>query len=490
MHIGIVGAGAAAVALLDALAGLDAAPGAVTVFDGSSALWRGRPYQPDLAAVRVNAPPPLMSVRAGDREHYQRWLAEQGDMTRYLDPGLGQPLVPRATYGDYLEQTARAAIARLRGRGWRVGVVNSYVTAAGRDTATVLHAADGSDHPVDRVVLCVGSGGPRDHYGLTGTPGYVNEPYPLAVTTAGIPPEAEVAVIGSGLTAVDVVAALAERGHTGPIGVHSRSGVLPYVQQRPVPLAPVRLTPAEAVRLAGAGPVTFAQLVELMRAELAEHGQDLDPLTAEIRNSDAEDPVVRLRRQLGEVDAPHLGRRLLVLAIRVLGPIVWPALAEDDRTMLRTGYFRTISSLSSPMVPHNADIVLRQLETGRLRLRSGLTKIEARPDGGFTVHDDAEWRADVVINAVNPPAYTTPAESEPLLGVLQATGQAEFARGGGVAVDPHTHQVLVGGRPDPVWYVLGNLAAASMFIATNPPGLAAEAAMLARRLVDGRGRVG
>lgn len=484
MHIGIVGAGAASVALLDALAGLEAAPGAVTVFDGSSALWRGRPYQPDLAAVRVNAPPAMMSVRAGDGAHYQRWLAEQDDMTRYLDPGLGQVLVPRATYGDYLEQTARTAIGWLRGRGWRVGVVNSHVTDAGRDTAAaVLHTADGSSHRVDRAVLCVGSGLPRDHYGLSGAPGYVNEPYPLATTGAGIPPEAKVAVIGSGLTAVDVAAALTERGHTGPISLHSRSGVLPYVQQRPVPVAPVRLTPAEAVRLVSAGPVTLEQLIELMRAELAEHGQDLDPLTAEIRNTGNEDPVARLRRQLGEVDAPHLGRRLLILAIRVLGPIVWPALSDADRTMLRTRYFRTISALSSPMVPHNAEIVLRLLETGRLRLRSGLTKIEARPGGGFTVRDDTEWSADVVVNAVNPPAYTTPHESEPLLAALQTTGAAELARDGGVAADPHTHRVLAGGRPNPVWYVLGNLAAASMFIATNPPGLAAEAGALARQLL-------
>ncbi|HSA51528.1 MAG TPA: FAD/NAD(P)-binding protein, partial [Yinghuangia sp.] len=71
MDIVIVGGGAAAVSLLDALAGWESKAvgrggGTVTVFAASEAhLWRGRPYGPDLNAVLVNAPPALMSVRGG-----------------------------------------------------------------------------------------------------------------------------------------------------------------------------------------------------------------------------------------------------------------------------------------------------------------------------------------------------------------------------------------------------------------------------------------
>ncbi|NEW37096.1 FAD/NAD(P)-binding protein, partial [Nocardia cyriacigeorgica] len=79
-----------------------------------AAVWRGRAYQPDAASVRVNAPPAIMSVRAGDRTHYEHWLRERhGDDTKFLDDGLGVTLVPRGVYGDYLEQTATAALARL-----------------------------------------------------------------------------------------------------------------------------------------------------------------------------------------------------------------------------------------------------------------------------------------------------------------------------------------------------------------------------------------
>ncbi|MGK8502324.1 FAD/NAD(P)-binding protein [Nocardia asiatica] len=507
MHIGIIGAGAAAVGLLDAIAATDRAPGSITVFDGSPAVWRGRPYQPDLEAVRVNAPPALMSARADDRGHYERWLGKRGaaaghgddpsapstaraierlqrgdDLERYLDEGLGVPLVPRGVYGEYLEQTAHAAISRLRAHGWRVSVVNARVTGFTRAGSAVLRTDDGGRHPVDRAVLCVGSGRPRDHYGLAGAPGYVNEPYPLATTSTEIAPGAHVAVIGSGLTAVDIAAALTANGHSGPISFLSRSGVLPYVQQRPLPLAPKHLTPSRALELAAQGTVPFTRLVELMRAELAEAGQDFDSFATEILETETEEPAARLRRQLAAVDSPHLGRRLLTMAIRTMGPILWPVLAEHDRRMLRERHFRTISSLSSPMVPHNARILLRLLDSGQLRLRPGVTKLEARSGGGFTVFDGTAWTADVVFNAVNPPAYTTPQETEPLLSALIVTGAAELAPTGGLRAEPGARRLLVGDRPDPAWHVLGNLAADSLFIATNPPGLAAEASILASHL--------
>ncbi|NNH74987.1 FAD-dependent oxidoreductase [Nocardia uniformis] len=546
MHIGIIGAGAAGVALLDALAATGGAPGAVTVFDGSPALWRGRPYQPDLEAVRVNAPPMIMSIRAGDPTHYQRWLGEQPDVAGYLDEAMGQTLVPRGRYGKYLEDTARAAIDELRRAGWRVSVVNARVSGFSRDVGvvphledggrapveraqlhaedggqlrvgrTVPHAGDGSHAPVeraqlhaedgghllvrravlhtddgrrvpvDRAVLAVGNGRPRDHYGLTGASGYVNEPYPLASKLPEVAADAHVAVIGSGLTAVDIAAGLAARGHIGPISFLSRSGTLPFVQKRPVRLEPRYLTPERVLRVVReSGGLSFEDLVALMRAELTYLGQDFDSFAAEILTTETEPPIDRLRRQLADVDTPHHGLRLLAMAIRAIGPLAWPLLNESDRTGLRGRHFRTINSLSSPMVPHNAKIMLRLLDSGQLRLRPGVTKIEARPGGGFTVVDETAWDVDAVVNAVNPPAYTTPSETEPLVSALLQAGAAEFHPAGGLSADPATRQLLVGGKPDPTWHVVGNLAADSMFIATNPPGLAGEVARLARTLVGG-----
>ncbi|ADB30593.1 conserved hypothetical protein [Kribbella flavida DSM 17836] len=454
MHIGIIGAGAAGVSLLDALAQKvdQTTAGSVVVVEGAASLWRGRAYQPDLDAVRVNAPPVLMSVRHQDPQHYQRWLGERDG---YVDRLLGVPIVPRAVYGEYLQATAETAVCRLRDHGWRVEVIEDWATSA-----LPLRTAGGVTRPVDQVVVSVGGGRPIDHYGLAGSPGFVQDPYPLATTLAGIGTGSQVAVIGSGLTAVDIVAGLVASGHNGPITMLSRRGVLPEVQQRPVQFE-FRHLSRETL------PSTFSGLVSLLEAELAEYGQKLAPLVQEVLAR--EDPVERLRRQLDEVDGPHLGRRMLTAAIHRLGAAAWHRLLPGDREFLFTEHFRTINSLASPMVPLNAEIVLRSIDSGQLRLAGGLRSIEAAA-GGFRIVGTDVLRADVVVNAVNPPVHAIPGETAALVRSLLASGAVSSPPSGGLSA--RTGQV----------HLLGGIAADNSFVTPSLMSVAAAAHAIADRL--------
>jgi uncharacterized NAD(P)/FAD-binding protein YdhS len=378
MEIGIIGAGAAAVGLLDALPSGTAE--AVTVFDPAPLPWRGRPYQPDLDSVRVNVTPEISSIRFGDPGHYARWLGERGAV--HMDLLLGRPLVPRGVFGGYLEDTARAALTRFeRARVVRTAVTGvTGVSAGGRLT---LETAEGRRHEVDRVVVCVGGGTPLDHYGLTGSPGFVPDPYPLERTLADVPAGSDVAVLGSGLTAVDIVVSLAARGHTGRIALVSRSGALPYVWQRPAEIELRHLT-FERVRALD-GPVTLEALAGLMRAEMAEHGEDWDELAARIAaDARSTDTAGILRRGVDEVDAPTVGRQILRMTAHTLAPRVWRMLPEADRRLLRERHHRTATGLASPMVPVNAAKLLELFESGQLEAVPGIRKIEpgAAPAAG------------------------------------------------------------------------------------------------------------
>jgi uncharacterized NAD(P)/FAD-binding protein YdhS len=210
MDLAVVGAGAAAVCLLDSLARRATEPGRLLVFEPSPHLWRGGPYRHDLDEVRLNLPPAMMSARHGEATHFADWLrAGPHAAERYTDELLGQSMPPRAVYGAYLEDTAEAALAVLRSAGWLVEIVRAQVTGARNGDRLTLHSAAGRDYTVDRAVLCVGSGAPHDFYGLAGAPGFTLDPYPLEDTLQGLDPAADIAVIGSGLTAMDVAVALA-----------------------------------------------------------------------------------------------------------------------------------------------------------------------------------------------------------------------------------------------------------------------------------------
>nr|WP_246481556.1 FAD/NAD(P)-binding protein [Amycolatopsis umgeniensis] len=467
MDIAIVGAGAAAVALLDTLAATAAEPATVTVFEPSAQLWRGRAYGPDLDSVLVNSPPALMSIRHADFGHYAAWLGERG--ASHLDELLGQPLVPRALYGEYLEHTAEAAVAALRERGITVRVVGQRVTAIARSgERLVLRTQDGRGHEADRVTLCVGGGPPQDHYGLGRAAGFVADPYPLARTLDRIPARSSVAVIGSGLTAVDVVVSLAARGHTGPIALVSRTGLLPHVWQRPLDRRPrlVTVDRVSALRREN-GVVTLADLVHLLRSELAEAGENLDDLVADLLAAESEPPVERLRRQLATVDGPALGRRFLQETAHSVGPLAWRSLPEADRAWLWRRS-RLASSLVSPMVPVNAAILLRLLDGGQLRVTAGIREIQAA-QGRFRLETDAGTsHADVVVNAVNPAPHAMPSAAEPLVASVLADGLAT----------PHPAGGLV--PADPRLAVVGDFAGGGPFITSGIPGVAAQAAQAAR----------
>lgn len=465
MDIAIIGAGSAAVGLLDALD--PAAVTCVTVFEPAPEPWRGRPYQPDLRSVLVNAPPEIMSIRFGDQDHYARWLARHAPTGAYTDERLGRPIPPRAVYGRYLADTAEAALTRFG----PTNVIRAAVTAISLDGRPTVQTADGRLYDVDQVILCVGGGTPLDHYGLAGAPGFIADPYPLERTLADVPPGRDVAVIGGGLTAVDIVVSLAARGHTGRVGLVSRSGMLPHVWQSPAETGVRHLTP-ERLRSPD-GPPTLESLIGLIRTELAEHGESWDEVAAWIAATAVRDPVESLREQLGLVDDPRLGRRILREAAHIAGPVAWRLLPASDRERIRTRRFRTITSFASPMVPGNAAALLDLFDAGTLESLAGIEKIEAGDDGFRIVHATGVRTADVVINAVNPPPHAIPRTAERLVSSLLAQGAAQDPDGGLVA-DPGTGRVVVGDRPDTRLHVVGDLAGGS-FVVTGIAGVAAQA---------------
>lgn len=498
MEIGVVGGGASAVCLLDALAETDAAPGGVTVFEAAAHLWRGRPYQSDLPTVRVNIPPDGMSVRFGDKGHFRRWLIERdlafGSEADFEDPFSGMRFVPRAVFGRYLEQSALEALVRLQERGWRVRVVREGVksaTPAGR--RIVLGTDGGRQFTVDRAVLCVGRGAPEDFYSLSGSPGFISDPYPLARSLDSIDPSDEVGVIGSGLTGVDVVVSLAARGHRGGIRMLSRSGVLPLVRQKASPYTLQHFTPERFRAAAAEGRVmTLDDLVDVMRAEFEAAGEDLGSVAEEIAAFQDGDPVTSLRRHLAAVGSPSRALRILQQAVPATGPDVWPLLPESEKSRLLTTHYRTVMSLCCPMPPASAATLLELVDSGQLEIVSGVRHIAPTADGRFVVHTAGggpSYQADTLVNAVNTSAQGIPRKARPLIASLTGAGLAERHPRGGLRVERATSRLVVKGKPEPRLYALGDLAAGSLFFTFGLPSIVDRAHDIAGAVTGGPGAV-
>jgi uncharacterized NAD(P)/FAD-binding protein YdhS len=478
ISIGVIGGGASAVCLIDALAQAKGEPGSITVFEPSPHLWRGRAYQVDSECVKVNATPDDMSVRAGDPGHFERWLDGR---TRLVgdgpaaDPFSGVRFAPRTVYGEYLEQTAYAALAELRRQGWRVDLVGAAVTTARRISGRVLLGTEhGATDTFDYAVLCVGGDSPKDVYGLRGAPGFVPDPYPVTQKLRPVGPDESVAVIGSGLTAVDIVLSLVAQGHQGPISLLSRRGALPGVRQRPLPFQPRHLT-QERMRELGRGrrEMSLRELTDLVGREVREAGADLDALYEEITGLDREAPVDRLRRQFAAVDAPDRGLRILQHAVPDIGPDVWPLLREKDRAEILRSHYRTIMSLCCPMPPGSAAQLLDLVDAGRLEIRAGLGGVARRPGGGFdaVLSDGSVVHARTVVNAVSASESRIPTRALPLVNALVDSRAASPHPHGGLRLERATSRLVSAGLPDPRLYGLGTIGAGALFFTFGVPSL-------------------
>lgn len=183
-------------------------------------------------AYSTGNPNHLLNVRAGNMsayadapDHFVQWLRKLPKATRAMLSEYPGPttFVPRGLYGSYIQQQLGDELWR-GDRGGNLFLVTDEAVAIHREDGTrrlSVELAVGRRLAVDRVVLATGNLLPGRSKGA-----YFSNPWDEAATR-GLAPEDEVLILGSGLTMVDTIVSLLDRGHSGRIHAVSRRGLLP-----------------------------------------------------------------------------------------------------------------------------------------------------------------------------------------------------------------------------------------------------------------------
>lgn len=185
-------------------------------------LGRGLAYGETGSDLVLNVPAGNMSALPSDRDHFKHWLAARN---------LDQVFAPRALYGRYLAD----AISDAAGKP--IDVAATRATSVTKTHAGFRVAcADGTQISAQAIVLALGNAAPRMPDVIETSEHYLHDPYraPAAITDRDAP----VALLGTGLTALDVIVGLRQRGHRGEIVAVSRRGLTPHAfdpaKQEPV----------------------------------------------------------------------------------------------------------------------------------------------------------------------------------------------------------------------------------------------------------------
>ena len=192
---------------------------------------RNRNFGRGLAYATGN-PNHLLNVRAGNMsafpdepDHFVRWLQALAPAERAEIAGGPGPstFVPRRVFGNYIQQLLGDKIWR-EGQGHNLFLVTDEAVALHRGPEGLdLELAVGRHYHIDHAVLAIGNFPPAPS-----TDGYFGDPWNPA-SLADLPVDAPVLILGTGLTFIDTVLSLLDRGHQAEIYALSRRGQLPLV---------------------------------------------------------------------------------------------------------------------------------------------------------------------------------------------------------------------------------------------------------------------
>ncbi|EJU13648.1 FAD/NAD(P)-binding protein [Novosphingobium resinovorum] len=202
-------------------------------------------------AFGTRRPEHLLNVRASnmsafpdDAKHFARWMD-------FADADEANRFVPRLTYGTYLRELLVEALAKA---GPDAQVIDGEACSVDfGDGAAHVRLADGDVVDCRAVVLALGNFPPAPHGVLEGLPGHLYSPDPWDRSAIeGLAALDHVLVVGSGLTAADVVLSLESSGFGGKVTVLSRRGLKPlaHAESGPVvvPISDPDLRGADLVR--------------------------------------------------------------------------------------------------------------------------------------------------------------------------------------------------------------------------------------------------
>ena len=384
----------------------------------------------------LNVPAGKISALPDQPDHFLRWLRANHD-----PEATPETFAPRAVFGRYIQHI----FAQTRGvETWQGSVTDCRLTPGGAR----LTLEDGRRLHADRVVLALGNFDPAPLPGIApqaeNTGLYCHNAW-KAGAYAGLAPDDPITVIGTGLTAVDVLLRLRETGHRGIITAVSRHRIFPTRHAPYTPLADSAI-PLDT-------PPTCVAYLRAFRAAL------------------------------------HNGAewRAAVDSLRATTNDLWLRLPLGERKRFRRHLQRRWDVVRHRMAPPIADTIQSELSSGTLVVRQGRVSGVALYDNQALVTLDTHAGPDAftttrVINCTGP-SLNYRRVASPLFKKLFDQGAVSAGPlGGGLRATRSGAIIDALGRPSDTLFTLGPARLGTLIESIAVPEIRNQAADLAHTL--------
>ncbi|CCI01847.1 putative hydroxyacylglutathione hydrolase [Microcystis aeruginosa PCC 9443] len=422
-------------------------PLSIALIERRKPLGTGIAYGTRDSGHLLNIPAGKMSAFEDDPEHFLHWLADNG--YRSIDPAS---FVPRLVYGKYirsiLEEARDNAIADHRLETFTDAAIDLVLDG---EKATIT-LKGGKKISAAKVVLALGNFPATVPQPLA----LLNSPYLRDAwqteALADLKPDGTVLLVGTGLTMVDMVVSLAQRGFAGKIQAVSRHGLIPRSHRPTDPYPPF--------------------------------------LTLETAPQTARGLLGRIRAEVKSAESQGHDWRAVLNALRPISQGLWHSLPIAERARFLRHLKAYWEVLRHRVADEIAGILDQAVESGQLTYHAG--RIETAEDKNGCVEVTIRQRGtgnllnlpvDRIINCTGASNdYRT--ITDPLVVHLRQRGLIRpHPLGCGIETADNGAILRQDGTASPTLYTLGNPRKGDLWETTAIPELRLQAAELARDLL-------
>lgn len=366
MKVAIIGAGAVGINLLyefirfkERFNDLE-----IIVFDGTPLEGTGLPYQEDDDAIRLNQVSEKMSITAEDPQLFIKWLEEQG-----LDQDPAGKYFPRNLFGrfmqDYLNQLKKQDF---------VQVVHEPVKDIHfNQDQTYQLVTYSKNYTVDSVQLALGHMAYNDFYNLAGEENYFHHPYPMKGRIPNFSKDDRVAILGTGLTSIDLMFYTQKNYDDMPVDFLSLEKSFAAVRNL-IDDVPLNYLSAEKVEsLIAKKEMSLDRFIELFDQEMADKGLDLETMW----NHYGQGSFENMKKDFEHIEKLGIMQSIINQNKKYTG-YIWNQFSRKDKDRFTNEYSKQFLNYRATLPQDVAQYLIRGHEKNLLNIYIGIKKIEKK----------------------------------------------------------------------------------------------------------------
>lgn len=420
----------------------------IKLIERNQEIGKGIAYGTQEKGHLLNVSAGNMSAFPQDAGHFLRWLNYNQDQLKSILPSSIDPstFIPRKVYGLYIQSILAEAQATSP-HDIRLETLSDEVVGVEKtEKGGLISLRSGRCFTADKVVLAIGNS--------PSLPSHTTYTYNAWLNSAldNLDAHADILLVGTGLTMVDMVVALSERNHQGRLYAFSRRGLYPQSHEK-----------AKAY-------VSF--------------------LTVEDAPSSTRGLVSRIRQEIEKAQQEGYNWRSIIDSLRPITQKIWQKLSKtEQKRFLRhvTPYWDIHRHRIAPSI---ADIISEKLNSAQLTINAGRIKSYEHQGDKIAVtirprrqDQDKVILVDRVINCTGIPGdYRN--SNHPLIQDLQAQGLIKAnILGLGLDSNANGQIISINGEISSFLYLIGTPRKGDLWETIAVPELRHQAQSLAEKIL-------